>query len=169
VSNKPVFDYAAKMTDAVTSLRQFGHSVPALMLIYTAIDQMAWLSVQQERATGADFKRWVEKYMHGNNPLPVSANELWAARNGLLHTGTAESSDNLRDTTIRKVYYTVGNAINTVNKDPSVVFINVGELTQHFLTGVMWFMSDLDADTQLSANALSKLKRMLVERGLEEI
>ncbi|MEB2870254.1 hypothetical protein [Pseudomonas rhizosphaerae] len=169
MSNKPVFDYATKMNDAVTSLRQFGHSVPALMLVYTAIDQMAWLSVPKERATGADFKRWVEKYMHGNNPLPVSADELWAARNGLLHTGTAESSDNLRDTAVRKVYYTVGNVVNTVNNDQSVVFINVGELSHHFITGVMWFMSDLEADAELSRNALSKLKRMLVERGLEEV
>lgn len=163
-----IFDFAHKMTDAMIVLRDAGHTVPALMLTYAAIDQMAWLSVPQERTTNADFKAWVSTHMHANIPMSVTVDELWEARNGLLHTGTAESSANQRDTTIRKVFYTVGGAECTRNDDPTVVFVNAGELFGHYLTAVVWFMESLKADSARLATALSKLDRILHERGLPE-
>lgn len=166
MSTKRIFDYAHKMTDAMIVLRDAGHTVPALMLTYATIDQMAWLSAPQERTTNADFKRWVGTYMLAKNPMAVTVDELWEARNGLLHTGTAESSANQRDTSIRKVFYTVGGVENTINNDPTVVFVNAGDFFGRFLNGVMWFMSALESDAALLANALAKLDRMLVEQGL---
>ena len=169
MSTNRVFQYAHKMTDAMIVLRDSGHTVPAIMLAYAAIDQMAWLAAPQERTTPADFKKWVGTYMLANNPMAVTADEFWEARNGILHTGTAESSANQRDTTIRKIFYTVGGVENTVNNDPTVAFVNAGDLFGQFLTGVMWFVSAMDKDPTLQAGALAKLDRMLVERGLEKI
>lgn len=168
MSTTIVFEYAHKMTDAMIVLRDSGHTVPALMLTYAAIDQMAWLAAPQERTTNADFKKWVSTYMLANNPMNVTVDELWEARNGLLHTGTAESFANQRDTSIRKVFYTVGGAENTVNNDPTVVFVNAGDFFARFLNAVMWFISAMDADSALLANALAKLDRMLVEQGLDK-
>ena len=166
MSTTRVFEYARKMTDAMIVLRDAGHTVPALMLTYAAIDQMAWLAAPQERTTNADFKNWVNTYMFAPNPMHVTVEELWEARNGLLHTGTAESSANQRDTTIRKVFYTVGAVENTTNNDPAVVFVNAGDFFVRFLNAVMWFMSAMEADSALLSNAVAKLDRMLVERGL---
>ncbi|WP_368607455.1 hypothetical protein [Pseudomonas fulva] len=168
MSTTRVFEYAHKMTDAMIVLRDSGHTVPALMLTYAAIDQMAWLAAPQERTTNADFKKWVNTYMLANNPMNVTVDELWEARNGLLHTGTAESSANQRDKNIRKVFYTVGAVKNTVNNDPTVVFLNAGEFFVRFLNAVMWFMSAMEGDPALLANALAKLDRMLVEQGLDK-
>lgn len=168
MSTTRVFEYAHKMTDAMIVLRDSGHTVPALMLTYAAIDQMAWLAAPQERTTNVDFKKWVNTYMLAKNPMNVTVDELWEARNGLLHTGTAESSANQRDTSIRKVFYTVGAVENTVNNDPAVVFVNAGDFFGRFLNAVMWFMSAMEADAALLANALAKLDRMLVERGLDK-
>lgn len=168
MSTTKVFEYAHKMTDAMVVLRDSGHAVPALMLTYAAIDQMAWLAAPQERTTSADFKGWVNTYMLGKNPMNVTVDELWEARNGLLHTGTAESSANQRDTSIRKVFYTVGAVENTVNNDPAVVFVNAGDLFGRYLNAVMWFMSAMESDAALLASASAKLDRMLFERGLDK-
>ncbi|MGC1330543.1 hypothetical protein [Pseudomonas sp.] len=168
MSTTKVFEYAQKMTDAMIVLRDSGHTVPALMLTYAAIDQMAWLAAPQERTTNADFKNWVSTYMLTKNTMNVTVDELWEARNGLLHTGTAESSANQRDTSIRKVFYTVGAVKNTVNNDPAVVFVNAGDFFGRFLNAVMWFTSAMESDPALLANALAKLDRMLIERGLDK-
>ena len=100
--------------------------------------------------------------------MSVTVDELWEARNGLLHTGTAESSANQRDTTIRKVIYTVGGAECTRNDDPTVVFVNAGELFGHYLTAAIWFLESLKTDEARMKVALSKLDRILHERGLQE-
>jgi hypothetical protein len=168
VSAQLVFDFAKKMTDAMIVLRDAGHTVPALMLTYAAIDQMAWLAVPHERTSSADFKNWVTKHILSHNPMDVTVEELWEARNGLLHTGTAESAANQRDQTIRKVYYTVGGVECTRNEDPTVVFLNAGEFFVRYLNAVIWFMEDIKRDSALLENALSKLGRMLHERGLPE-
>lgn len=83
----PVFSHVKKSSEAIGCLREAGHHVAALMLTYAAIDQMSWLSIPGDMSSGKDFKTWVKKYMLGNSNLVCSEDDLWAARNGLLHMG----------------------------------------------------------------------------------
>ncbi|PMZ74889.1 hypothetical protein [Pseudomonas sp. FW305-70] len=166
MSEFEVFSFAKKMTDAVGTLRDAGHLVPAVMLTYAGIDQMAWLSIPQERSSAKDFKAWVEGYMLSKNPMACTASELWEARNGLLHTGTAESSANQNDSSIRKILYTYGSAHCASNSSNDTVFIKAEDLIVGYLTGVLWFMEDLKAEPAKLQSALEKLKRTLTSRGL---
>lgn len=166
MSEFEVFSFAKKMTDAVGTLRDAGHLVPAVMLTYAGIDQMAWLSITQERSSAKDFKAWVDSYMLSKNPMVCSASELWEARNGLLHTGTAESAANQNDTSIRKILYTYGAVNNVSNSSSDTVFIKAEDLIVGYLTGVLWFMEDLKVDQTKLQVALEKLKRTLTSRGL---
>lgn len=163
-----IFQFAGKLTESMTILRDAGQTVPALMLAYAAMDQMAWLSISQEKSVGADFKAWVGKYVLPKLPVVVSAEELWEARNGLLHTGTADSQANQRDTSIRKVFYTVGRAECTRNDSSAVVFVKAEHLFEAFFNGALWFVEDLKGDQQKLIVALQKLDRMLTEQGLPE-
>lgn len=166
MSEFEVFSFAKKMTDAVSTLRDAGHLVPAVMLTYAGIDQMAWLSISQERSSGRDFKAWVDNYMLSKNPIACTAQELWEARNGILHTGTAESTANQSDASIRKILYTYGGANCASNYSSDTVFIKAEDLIVGYLTGVIWFMEDLKADPISLQIALDKLKRTLTSRGL---
>jgi hypothetical protein len=136
------------------------------MLCYAAIDQMAWLSIARERSNGSDFKVWVSKFILPRLPAAVTADELWEARNGLLHMGTAESQANRNDITIRKIYYTVGGLACTRNDAPDVTFVNTDELFEAFGASVFWFAEELKADQNRLSTALNKLERMLSQRDL---
>jgi len=131
------------------------------MLVYAAIDQMAWLSVSDLESNGKDFKAWVDKYMLPKNPLGCSSSDLWAARNGLLHTGTAESRDTRNGNAKYKIHYTFGGAVCTENKSTDTVIIKFEDLVGSYLAGILWFMEDLKADAVKQESANNKLKLTL--------
>ncbi|MDD2944036.1 MAG: hypothetical protein PHC51_13855 [bacterium] len=165
-STSPIFSQAQKITDAIICLRDAGHHVAAVMLTYAAIDQMSWLSIPGNLSCGKDFKAWVKKYIltHGN--LDCSEDDLWAARNGMLHMGTAESKNHTDGNAKNKIYYTVGKAACTSNSSKDVVFLNVETLIAAYLAGVLFFMEDLRSDRDQLSNALAKIGKTLTVHGL---
>lgn len=65
----------------------------AVKLIYSGIDNLAWLSRVHDRLNveKKDFKDFVNKYLLPSSGLRCSSEELYSARCGLLHSNTAES------------------------------------------------------------------------------
>ena len=65
----------------------------ALKLIYSGIDNLAWLSRVHDRPNveKKDFMDFVNKYLLPGSGLRCSSEELYSARCGLLHSNTAES------------------------------------------------------------------------------
>ena len=161
-----VLKAAQRIADAAQLLLKQDHQIPALMLTYAGIDQVAWLAIENEKSNSADFMNWVEKYMLSKNPMPCTARELWEARNGLLHMATSESAAIRRDPTIRKIYYTFGKATCTRNDSTDVVIVNVDELVMHFVNAVLWFLEDLQTDAKMAEGALDKLSRTMKSQGL---
>ena len=82
---------------------------PALALIYTMIDTMAWLSLEEEavEVRRRDFERLVEQFLLPGSGLACTATELHAARCGILHTHTAQSR-RTRAGSARELYYVWG-------------------------------------------------------------
>lgn len=166
MSTTKIFNQAKKMTDAIVCLRDGGHHVAAIMLTYAALDQMAWLSISHDKSDANDFKCWVTTYILSKNNLGCTADELWAARNGLLHMGTADSAAHWFGTTKNKIYYTFGNATCTTNNSPDTIFLKSEDLIQAYLAGVLWFMSDLEQDPEKLQVAITKMERTLTSHGL---
>ncbi|WP_449106235.1 hypothetical protein [Pseudomonas mohnii] len=167
MSTEEVFSFAKQMTDSVICLRAGGHHLQAAMLTYVAIEQMAWLSVEPLRSGPADFQCWVNSYMQPYAPLPCTAREIWEARNGLLHMGTAESSANRDSNEIRRVCYVYGDTPKLANKSEGVVFVRVEDLVESYLTGVMFFLTHLDDHPSELQVAEGKIARMLTQRPLQ--
>jgi hypothetical protein len=91
---KKLAEHIVKSNEAMAVLFQNKHHESALTLIYSWVDRLAWLSVESEYSSGADFKKWLNKYLFTEtSTLPCNANDLWASRCSLLHTGTAEARD----------------------------------------------------------------------------
>lgn len=138
----------------------------ALMLTYAGIDQMAWLSVSTEVSSGDDFKEWAEKYIQPVKNLGCSVDDLWAARNALLHTASAESRDTAKGKA-KKIYYTTGSAVCTENKSTDIIFINANHLIRQFITSWPTYKLDIQANPALLQQATKKAEQMLkYKKGL---
>lgn len=76
--------------DFVLSNRRLG---AAVILIYSAMDAMACLDMPetQTQVTGADFIKWVDRYIRFPCRDQITGEELYSARCGMLHTYTIES------------------------------------------------------------------------------
>lgn len=79
---------------------------PALILIYAGIDAMSWLDrpADHEDVTPDDFMAWVNAYLLPESALNCSAEDLYGARCGMLHSHTAESRRH-RQLRVRKLFY----------------------------------------------------------------
>src|SRR6266446_10096439 len=65
--------------------------LPALILIYTTIDSIAWLTSRNDLSRVRErFESWVSRWLTPSL-LQCSATELYAARCGILHTFTSRS------------------------------------------------------------------------------
>ncbi|MCG5239215.1 hypothetical protein ACIU1J_00970 [Azospirillum doebereinerae] len=82
---------------------------PALVLIYTGIDIMAALSrpALVKKTGKRQFIKWAEHHMGCQERIGVSGLDLYAARCGIVHTATAESSLS-DDGNARRIFYSWG-------------------------------------------------------------
>jgi hypothetical protein len=80
---------ALELVDAVKAT--FGPSratFPALLLMYATIDILSALSRPRDHVetSGPVFQRWIGEYLLPDSGLNCTAEDIWAARCGLLHT-----------------------------------------------------------------------------------
>ena len=154
--------FQKKTVEAISLLQEHGYIEAMLMLTFSGIDQMAWLTVTADESNGADFRAWVKKYIDPETSLGCTAEDLWAARCGLVHTATAESRHNLKAAAkAKKVFYTTGSAKCSDNKSSDVIFINAGELVKRFMWSWLQYRLDITSDPELEILATNKAKRIL--------
>ena len=89
-------------------------NLPGLILFYSAIDIMAWLSRDQHDSdvTRNHFIRWVNEFMLSGTGLTCTAEELYAARCNIIHSYAPEwgTGVNRREREIKKIIYVWGKA-----------------------------------------------------------
>ena len=155
-----IHNHLKKITGAIDFLVEKGFVEAALMLTYAGIDQMSWLAVPAQESNGQDFKNWVEKYLTPSNNLGCSSDDLWAARNGLIHMAAAESRD-FHKNKAKKIYYVSGGVICTENRSQDTVIINSTNLMIAFIRGSLAFVADLEGDASQLTIANHKAGTML--------
>lgn len=149
-------------------------SVPALILIYSAIDTTGWLDSTEAFSTRAGFIRWVDNYLLKAKPLKCTAIDLYAARCGLLHTFTPDSQLSTLGKA-RVISYAWGKAkaddmqqiMDYKNKSNHLVVIHVDELYRAWLSGLLLWGKDLDRDSDRSARVLTKAAKFFTDVGVE--
>lgn len=127
---------------------------PALILTYSGIDAMAWLDrpADHEDVTPDDFIAWVNTYLLPESGLNCSAEDLYGARCGMLHSHTAESRRH-RQLLIRKLFYhrmvdekPLALVQIRMNEKFLPVSVNVDRLVFFFSEGVERFVARLNAE-----------------------
>lgn len=119
----------------------------ALILIYTAIDTLAFLDMpeSQQSVTGQDFIRWADKYLSPEHSLRCTASDLYSARCAIVHTLTTESNK-VRKGTAQRVFYAWGTApvipetdIDDLWPNESIVMIKIDDLASALFKGMEQF------------------------------
>lgn len=159
-----IHKHLAKITGAINCLVENSFIEAALMLTYAGIDQMSWLAVPDQESNRDDFKDWAEKYLTPSTKLGCSADDLWAARNGLVHMAAAESRDFYKSKA-KRIYYVSGNVVCTENRSQDTVIINSTSLIISFIEGALAFVSDLEADAARLTVAAKKAESILAFRA----
>ena len=86
-----IAEFARSTRNATETLERSGHLLQALVVLYSAIDTLAWASKKAGDVTQADFCRWVGDYMRPVENIGCTPEDLYGARCALLHSGGAES------------------------------------------------------------------------------
>jgi hypothetical protein len=170
----PLFKNMMLLTSGIEACTEKKAMIPALVLIYSAIDTTGWLDSAETFSTRNDFIRWVDNYLLKAKPLNCTAIDLYAARCGLLHTFTPDS---LLSSTgkARLICYAWGEAkvediqrtIDLTGKSNEFVAVHLNELYQAWLSGLALWGEDLDKDSNRSASVLSKAKKFFSDLGIE--
>lgn len=158
---------------AIDACHDLGLPAPTLILLYSTIDILASLDIPptQANVNRSDFIRWVTTYLLPESDLTLSAEEVYSARCGLLHTLSAESSITRRpDCPGRRLIYYWGNAPRQVLDDavansertPSDAVIDVVHLMAALANGATRFGVAISNDQQLADRVATNLKRVLV-------
>lgn len=162
--------HVRKLLKAIELCLQEKMYVPSFMLIYAGIDGMAWLQLAKERynVTPSDFINWVKQYLLPDSKLRCSGVDLYAARCGLLHTGTPGSSQTRSGSGIaRKLFYQIEDGrilvhMSRRDKTPPI-FVDVRELSQSFETAILRFKAQIETNPGLADVVYERARDYLCE------
>jgi len=144
------YNFCTKTCDAMKLLQKEGFVIQGLVVLYSAIDTMAWANLPSGDVTRSAFKEWIDHYMLCKYPLPCTSEELYAARCGLVHSHTAESKMS-REQNVREIYYygkgTSKELLESkVGGRSDVIQVRLLDLQMSFFAGIDAFFELLDSD-----------------------
>jgi len=80
------------LNDAIVDELNNRRITPALILLHSALDTVGWLDSSERFATRRSFCDWADMYLLTSGEFDCTAIDLYAARCGLLHTLSPDST-----------------------------------------------------------------------------
>ena len=129
-------------------------TLPALILLYSCIDTLGSLEGDENEGNRRSFIQWTENYLLKGKELACTAEELYAARCGILHTLSPEARL-YRKRKVRRIGYTferaktddLNQALEKMNEN-SLVVISVNDLKDALELGITEYMVDIENDLE---------------------
>jgi hypothetical protein len=140
---------------------------PALILLYSSIDISAWLTCEDPKArVGKRFTGWVDRYMLPTKKINCTAEDLYGARCGFLHTLTAES-DLSANGKARQISYAWGAFdVRVIEREivaqgwaKVLVAVHVGDLFEAWRLGITALVSELQKDKPRAKRFFAKASK----------
>ena len=162
---------SAQLQGTIKDLFAKGQTTPTILLIYATIDILASLARPTNRpdTDRQFFKGWVTEYMFPDSQLPCNADDIYAARCGLLHTLTAESRE-ARLGYARMVNYVGDNELPAQavqdRNDPNCtkdIFVGTTAFVDAFFTACKRFQEKVLSDSDLQNRVYSHASALIVE------
>jgi len=140
---------------AIEDCRNRKQILPALVLLYSGIDILASLERKGKEGTASAFQRWAKNYLETEDNLGCSANDLYGARCGIVHTFSPASKYS-QTGKAREIDYAWGDA--RVDKLQAIfratgknyIALHVDKLIDVFKAGANKFFSDVSNDSERS-------------------
>ena len=139
--------------------------LPALVLIYSYIDSLAWLEATDDNIKASvRFQVWADKWLLSRGNLNCSSVDLYGARNGLLHRMTSDSKLSEKGRARRIIYDYVGVDTSRLLKDHQIssgefVVININTLVNETKDAAVEFLGSCDHDSDVRARFTMKAER----------
>jgi hypothetical protein len=153
-----------------------GLHLPALVLLYSAIDTTGWLDSPTSEATRDSFTKWVDDYLLKAKALGCTSLELYGARCGLLHTFSPDSRLSL-ERKARRFCYAWGTAsaqemqraIDLTNKSTELVAVHVNDLYEGWRLALLAFTEEVENDPERKSRVCTRAEKFFAEVGLEVV
>ena len=160
MSEKALHQNIHQLLEAIDMCLEERFLTPALVLIYSGIDTLAWLDRRHDQpdVTGNDFIRWVDTYMLPDHRVQCTSADLYGARCGLVHSFSPLSSRS-RSGSAKEIYYSWGTARlddlqlsidSEFGKDQKVA-IHLDLLIEAFTDAVQAFYEALEGNPERQA------------------
>ncbi|HUT29325.1 MAG TPA: hypothetical protein VMX13_06005 [Sedimentisphaerales bacterium] len=155
MSEQTIESHFADLTSAIEMSLSGKKHLPALILIYSTLDILAWLNRPSTHpdVTKCDFLAWVDQYLRPGPSLHCTPIDLYAARCGIIHSLQAESKLS-REGKARQVWYSWGKcevarlraSIRQAKLEKTAVPVQVEALFEALKSGITQFLESLEAD-----------------------
>jgi hypothetical protein len=139
-----------------------------LILLFSAIDAMANISRPEGQAesTPQDFKNWVQHYIRIGGEAAVTAEDLWGARNGLVHCYGTDSKA-VRSGAARRILWALGDGIREswavgVQEGVPNIVVDIQAFRCRVSEGMDQFVIDIHKDQQRSGLVEERLQQLLL-------
>jgi hypothetical protein len=159
----PPYHILADMLRQSSLAADAGALVPAIAMLYIAIDTLAWLSLPagQNRHTRRHFIDWVDTYLRtpGQQPYEYLGRDMYAARCAVLHKMGSLAELHRENPAPRKFGYT--DIRDHQTDSGNLVLISIARLTADLGASIQKFGQALRADPDLRARVEPRLKELL--------
>ena len=140
--------------DGISLCINAGQIFPAITLIYSSIDIMAWMAFG-DISVEKRFSNWIDTWMYKNRKLEATSTDLYAARCSILHTLSPDSTLSKKGKA-NIVVYAWGTANINDYKEVSEhrdihnqTFVHIDDLFAIFKEGIELFLAEVDSDSVL--------------------
>lgn len=161
-----IAQFGLQTLEAISCLITANHYMQALVVLYSAIDTLAWSTRRSGDVTRGDFCRWVTQYMQPEATLGCTAKDLYGARCALLHSGSAESKMSREGAAMEIWYATAKKSVPVLlaavaKKGVQAKVVCTTDLIAIFSEGVMKFSQDLEGDPSKQREVADRILRWL--------
>ena len=161
-----VDQFGMETIDAIKQLVVANRYLQALVVLYSAIDTLTWVSLAKGDVTRSAFCLWVDTYIVPNKLIGCTAWDLYAARCAIVHSNTTESKLS-RNGEARELWYVTSSPsaeslqeyAQSVGSKAHVVPFTL--LLAAFTEGVMNFSEILTQNAELESRCVERMKHWL--------
>ena len=170
-----------ELVKAIDACFKGKESLSGLILLYSLIDIMAWLSRDQHDAdsTKSDFIRWVEEFLLPGSSLACTAEELYSARCAIIHSYAPEWGSSMgRQSEAKKISYIwgkapketqEGRAKSSSEKKDEIIVLHLDDLVNALKIAIQRFNDSLTYNRALFELIDDRSKKFFIGVAKEEL
>jgi hypothetical protein len=159
-------EFGLQTMNAIARLVEANCYLQALVILYSAIDTLAWANISSGNVTRSDFCRWVDMYLMPQTQVGCTSEDIYGARCSLVHSGSAESRMSREGRVSELWYATAPNSINRLElyalklgAKAKVIYFTA--LVAAFAEGVMKFSQEIASQPEREATSIKRIKQWL--------